>query len=88
MSNCLIQLNALGGLLQGSLLIKITAIYLAFTIERLKIMEIFLKHDNLLIVANNSALKALFTYLYTNPPKKNLSAILPSIITIKYAVPK
>jgi len=61
-------------LLQGSLLIKITAIYLAFTTERLKIMEKFFKAFNLLITANNPALKALFTYLYTNPPKKNLSA--------------
>jgi multisubunit Na+/H+ antiporter MnhB subunit len=58
------------GLLRGSLPIKITAIYLAFTTERLKIMEKFLKPFNLLITANSSAFGTLFTYLYTYPTKE------------------
>ncbi|APS39932.1 hypothetical protein AO058_14070 [Salegentibacter sp. T436] len=55
---------------RGSLHSKITAIYLAFTIERLKLMENFTKPIILLFAANNSALKALFSYLYNNHPKK------------------
>jgi hypothetical protein len=51
-------------LVQGSLPIKITAIYLAFTIERLKIMEIFLKLLISFHAVNCSATKALFNYLY------------------------
>ncbi|PKD17807.1 hypothetical protein APR41_18480 [Salegentibacter salinarum] len=61
---------------RGSLHSKITAIYLAFTIERLKIMENFFKPLVLLFAANNSALKALFTYLYTNNSKRILQLII------------